>query len=242
MPTQRYFLFLIVLLIGCKQSVQEPAPKVIISDSSSESERVVFSQAASSKLRQLLTELAKDGSIRVSIADNRLKLDIDTVVDKDNDFYGSVNSIPYVIDKENASMLPVGLYVDYYEDSDTKGFLFRSPGFGNNEVDLTVTLAEARQGFVTKRRKQVAELESRPVAIPPSGIFRMVQYKASSGDLQAYLTPDPKDGKKHPAIVWITGGDCNTIDAGCWRDGPAIVDQSASAYRKKRCDHDVSFT
>ena len=35
--------------------------------------------------------------------------------------------------------------------------------------------------------------------------------------------PNPNDGKKHPAIVWITGGDCNSIDAGCWRDGGAVT-------------------
>ena len=30
--------------------------------------------------------------------------------------------------------------------------------------------------------------------------------------MTAYLSPNPKDGKKHPAIVWTTGGDCNSID------------------------------
>ena len=50
--------------------------------------------------------------------------------------------------------------------------------------------------------------------------------------MAAYLTSDPKDGKKHPAIIWITGGDCNTIDAGCWNEGPPANDQSASAFRK----------
>ena len=35
------------------------------------------------------------------------------------------------------------------------------------------------------------------------------------GDNAAYLTPDPKDGAKHPAIVWITGGDYSTIGDVC---------------------------
>jgi hypothetical protein len=58
-----------------------------------------------------------------------------------------------------------------------------------------------------------------------------VKYESPVGKLSAYLTPDPKDGKMHPAIIWITGGDCNTIDE-VWRDMPADNDQTASVYRK----------
>src|SRR5262249_59431771 len=56
--------------------------------------------------------------------------------------------------------------------------------------------------------------------------------ESPAGKLAAYLSPDPKDGKKLPAIVWITGGDCNTIDEGCWRQGLAKNDQSAAQYRQ----------
>jgi len=66
---------------------------------------------------------------------------------------------------------------------------------------------------------------------PPSSIFRKVQYDTSAGKLAAYLTPDPKDGKRHPAIIWITGGDYNSIDD-VWRDAPEDDEQTASAYRK----------
>ena len=52
-----------------------------------------------------------------------------------------------------------------------------------------------------------------------------------SGALKAYLTPDPGDGKKHPAIIWITGGDCNTI-GDVWSDSPRDNDQTAASYRK----------
>ena len=51
------------------------------------------------------------------------------------------------------------------------------------------------------------------------------------GKLAAYLTPDPGDGKKHPAIVWITGGDCNSIGE-LWEEAPRDNDQTAAAYRK----------
>jgi dipeptidyl aminopeptidase/acylaminoacyl peptidase len=94
----------------------------------------------------------------------------------------------------------------------------------------TASLSEARQGFQTKvvRRDSARE----PVAEPPPNLFRLVRYDAAAGKLAAYLTPDPRDGKKHPAIIWITGGDCNSIDEGCWKEGPPSNDQSASAFRK----------
>jgi pimeloyl-ACP methyl ester carboxylesterase len=50
------------------------------------------------------------------------------------------------------------------------------------------------------------------------------------GDLSAYLTPDPGDGGKHPAIIWVTGGDSNSIGE-LWEPAPRENDQSAAAYR-----------
>ena len=66
---------------------------------------------------------------------------------------------------------------------------------------------------------------------PPPKVFSLVRYKSPAGDLAAYLTPDRGDGAKHPAIVWITGGDCNSI-GDVWKDAPRKNDQTASAYRK----------
>ncbi|MCI0380887.1 MAG: prolyl oligopeptidase family serine peptidase [Gemmataceae bacterium] len=94
----------------------------------------------------------------------------------------------------------------------------------------TTTLTQARQGFQTKPIPR--KVAKDPVAKPPAQLFRLVRYDAPPGQLAAYLTPDPKDGKKHPAIIWITGGDSNTIDQGCWQEGPLQNDQSAAAYRK----------
>lgn len=98
-----------------------------------------------------------------------------------------------------------------------------------NQASKAVSLAEARKGFHTKlvRRESAKE----PVPQPPPNLFRVVQYDASAGKMAAYLTPDPTDGKKHPAIIWITGGDCNTIDE-VWEEAPPSNDQTAAAYRK----------
>jgi dipeptidyl aminopeptidase/acylaminoacyl peptidase len=105
-----------------------------------------------------------------------------------------------------------------------------SPGQVGGQAARAVSLAEARQGFKTKLTRR--ESARQPVDEPPPRLFRTVRYDAPSGKLAAYLTPDPKDGKKHPAVVWITGGDCNTIDQGVWKEGPPSNDQSASAFRK----------
>ena len=91
------------------------------------------------------------------------------------------------------------------------------------------TLAEARKGFETKLLRRESAKE--PVPQPPSKVFRIVRYDAPAGQLAAYLSPDPKDGKKHPAIIWITGGDCNTI-GDVWSAAPADNDQTAAAFRK----------
>jgi len=92
------------------------------------------------------------------------------------------------------------------------------------------SLAEARRGFRTKLIRDDSEKDPPPK--PPDEAFRMVQYPSPAGQLVAYLSVAPADGRKHPAIVWIVGGDCNSIDEGCWTEGPPENDQSACAFRR----------
>jgi acetyl esterase/lipase len=98
-----------------------------------------------------------------------------------------------------------------------------------NSPPDSVSLADARRGFQTKLVRQ--EAAKTPVAEPPADIFRIVRYESPAGKLAAYLSVDPRDGKKHPAIIWIFGGFSNSIGAGAWTPGPAENDQSASAFR-----------
>ncbi len=93
----------------------------------------------------------------------------------------------------------------------------------------TQSLPQARSGFKTRLSPRSAARE--PVDAPPPSIFRAITYPAPSGNLAAYLTPDPGDGKKHPAIVWITGGDCNSI-GDVWSPAGRDNDQTAAAYRQ----------
>jgi pimeloyl-ACP methyl ester carboxylesterase len=97
------------------------------------------------------------------------------------------------------------------------------------QPEKTPGLTDARRGFRTKLLPQKSEED--PIPEPPPEIFRKVRYDSPVGKLPAYLTPDPKDGKKHPAIVWITGGDCNSIGE-VWEKAPENNDQTASAFRK----------
>jgi acetyl esterase/lipase len=104
-----------------------------------------------------------------------------------------------------------------------------SPGDPGNQPEAKTSLPEARRGFQTKLARK--ESAGRPLPPPPPDAFQIVHYDAPPGKLAAYLTPAPKDGKKQPAIIWITGGDCNTV-GNVWSKRSPKNDQSASAFRE----------
>ena len=93
----------------------------------------------------------------------------------------------------------------------------------------SVSLPVARTGFKTTVVPQKEQQD--PVDLPPAQIFRAVSYPAPTGAWAAYLTPDPGDGKRHPAIIWITGGDCNSI-GDVWSPKSRDNDQTARAFRE----------
>ncbi len=67
---------------------------------------------------------------------------------------------------------------------------------------------------------------------PEGDDFDLIRYTAPAGELAAYITPDPKDGQKHPAIVWAHGG-FGGIGSYFWEDASKRNDQSARAFRDK---------
>lgn len=93
-----------------------------------------------------------------------------------------------------------------------------------------IPLAEARRGFQTAI--SVAGSGSPPLPQPPAALFGRTDYR-SAGNLllPAFVTPDPKDGLRHPAVIWLTGGDTNSLDD-FWTPGPPSNDQSARAFRE----------
>ena len=93
-----------------------------------------------------------------------------------------------------------------------------------------VTLADMRLAHPTHLIRQLHGKE--PVEVPPANCgVTLVHYPAGPGPLAAYLSDDPHDGQRHPAIVWITGGDCNSI-GDVWSEPDPANDQSATAYRR----------
>lgn len=94
----------------------------------------------------------------------------------------------------------------------------------------SMTLAQARQGFVT----QVAHADANPLPLPspPAAEFVRMDYTTADGlKLPAFVTPATKGGQRAPAIVWLTGGDSNSLD-NFWAPGPPENDQTASAFRR----------
>lgn len=90
-------------------------------------------------------------------------------------------------------------------------------------------LTKARQGFTTNLVRP--DKSGEPPDLPPSGTLLLTSYQGPLGSMAAYVSPSPKDGKKHPAIIWITGGFSNSIGAISWTPGPKSNDQSASGFR-----------
>lgn len=104
-----------------------------------------------------------------------------------------------------------------------------APSLSSSSQTQQETLSQAREGFVTNIVK-TGESYGAP-DVPTGDDFELIHYESSVGRLAAYVTSDPGDGKKHPAIVWITGGDNNTI-GDVWSPADRSNDQSASAFRK----------
>jgi Fe-S cluster assembly iron-binding protein IscA/pimeloyl-ACP methyl ester carboxylesterase len=244
----RFLAFVAVILAGCskdqRSSEQSPAqrlpspatnvevvPKEEAGNQPERKDIIVLTPRAAAQVRKFLQENPKARYLRASVSDDyQYKLDLDEQVDAKDDYLGESRSVPIVVDRKSSLLLPAGIVVDFVHEGGETGFKFTSPEPDQSTPDTSISLVEARRGFKTALARR--ESGGSPAPEPPPDLFRIVRYDAPPGQLTAYLTPDPKDGKKHPAIIWITGGDCNSIDAGCWRDGGPSNDQSASAYRK----------
>lgn len=105
----------------------------------------------------------------------------------------------------------------------------RSDTVIQGEATVPVALVDARRGFKSVLRPAGNRKEAVPQ--PPPNVFTKITYPSPVGPLAGYLSVDPRDGQKHPAIVWITGGDCNSI-GDMWSEAPPSNDQTASAFRK----------
>ncbi|MBI4569979.1 MAG: hypothetical protein HY719_16420 [Planctomycetes bacterium] len=62
-------------------------------------------------------------------------------------------------------------------------------------------LLDARRAFKTRLTKKLKNND--PLPTPPEDILRIIKYRSPAGTMRAYLSPAPKEGGKHPAIIWI---------------------------------------
>lgn len=90
-------------------------------------------------------------------------------------------------------------------------------------------LLQEKRSFATKIVKRGDSLG--PPDDPAGSDFELKKFSSEVGELAAYITKDPGDGKKHPAIIWITGGDCNSI-GDVWSANERSNDQSAAGFRQ----------
>lgn len=189
--------------------------------------QVVLTKSAAAQIREIL----KQGGVkylRVEISESGdYRITLEAEPDPANDLVGESLKVPILIDRDSAQLLPQGTTIDFIDTPDRKGFEFRPPQDG--PPDTSINLADARENFETELVRE--ESEGTPLEEPPADVFRLVKYDAPPGKLGAYVTPDPMDGQRRPAIIWITGGDCNTV-GDVWSREPEAMDQSASVYRK----------
>lgn len=95
-------------------------------------------------------------------------------------------------------------------------------------------LLQARAGKTTQIATALlpgAHTAIKAMPSPPAQLFVPMAYQSGDWKLQAFVTPNPGDGKKLPLVVWLTGGDSNSL-GDFWTEGEAVNDQSASAFRK----------
>ncbi len=208
----------------------EPPPKGETAKKLGRKDIVVVTPAAAAQLREIMKGQKGPQFLRLRVVAGEYKLDLDPETDPAKDYLGESQGVRVVVDRESSLSILEGTVVDFINKDGQKGFKISAPEGGLGPADPSVTLEQARKGFKTTLARRSTPGEPPPE--PPADVLRLVRYDSPVGKLAAYLSPDPKDGKKHSAIVWITGGDCNSIDRGCWREGPPQNDQSASAYRK----------
>lgn len=83
------------------------------------------------------------------------------------------------------------------------------------------TLLEARKGHKTKLVENAYE-RAGPAKLPPTKIFDLVQYPSRVGKLSAYLTPDPKDKKTRPIVIWMGDG-FEGLTESLWEEETAML-------------------
>ena len=147
----------------------------------------------------------------------------------------AAHSVPVVPKRKSLTWLwvtlGVGLVLLFVGLAVGAVFLIRTvTEHGTDEVALRPLLEERSKHQPQWRKSDYTP--AGPADVPDGKVFELIRYRSEGRDLAAYLTPDPKDGKKHPAIVWAHGG-FGGIGSYFWESASKRDDQSARAFREK---------
>ncbi|CAI9398014.1 MULTISPECIES: alpha/beta hydrolase family protein [Citrobacter] len=106
------------------------------------------------------------------------------------------------------------------------------PDTGHQITVSRQSLRDARSNFTT-HIIQSSFTDSGDLLTAPADAYVLTHYPTKSGNMSAYVTPDPKDGKQHPAVIWVHGGYGGLSDSDYfWEPQERNNDQSGSAFRK----------
>jgi dienelactone hydrolase len=95
----------------------------------------------------------------------------------------------------------------------------------------TQTFIDARGLFTTHLAQH--SRDTAPPPKPPTHVFTVVKYAGPLGPMNAYMTPIPQiiTGKR-PAVIWLGGGDHNSLGDHLWNAQRLEDDQSAKQLRE----------
>lgn len=101
------------------------------------------------------------------------------------------------------SLILLGIYGGRYTARIERPFPAEPPPADTGLTELVLE----RQGFVTElvRKRHMVDT---PV---PKRLFSLVYYPTALGNMVAYLSKVPKNGRLHPAVIWINDGLTNSI-------------------------------
>lgn len=98
------------------------------------------------------------------------------------------------------------------------------------EAPYKSELAATRKQFKTKLL--VHNQQKEKPATPPKDLFSVLSFPTEIGNMDAYVSKIPDDGKLHPAIIWLTGGFGNGLDE-VWVPQQPDYDETADIFRRK---------
>lgn len=102
----------------------------------------------------------------------------------------------------------------------------------NAVLELTPSSYVLMRSSLGEKLKPDLDGHKEDPAVPPAKLFKLIKYPTQLGNMEAYLSPDPGDGKRHPIMIWRLGGFSNGIGDTIWLNATPLNDQSARQYRE----------